>query len=90
MPAIDRFQTFSDTSIGPSRAPFAITPNDSVELGLVPKALYVGTGGTIVLRGLDAAADVIFKNLANGQILDVRAQFVRATGTTASDIVGLA
>ncbi|MEZ5656801.1 MAG: hypothetical protein R3E04_13125 [Sphingobium sp.] len=56
----------------------------------IPKALYVGTGGTVILRGVDSAADVTFKNVANGQILDVQAQFVRATGTTATDIVALA
>ena len=43
----------------------------------------------MVLRGVGGAADVTFKNVANGQVLDVRAQYVRATGTTATDIVGL-
>jgi hypothetical protein len=90
MPGIDRFESFSDTATGPSRAPFAIIPSDSLELVVLPKALYVGTGGTVVLRGLDAAVDVTFRNVASGQILDVRARFVRATGTTAGDIVGLA
>jgi hypothetical protein len=74
----------------PSRAPFAVTPHDTNELGTIPKALYVGTGGNITLRGVGGTADVIFKNVANGQVLDVRAQYVRATGTTAADIVALA
>lgn len=90
MPGIDRFEYFSDTMSGPSRAPFPIVPSDTVELSVAPKALYVGTGGTVVLLGLDATADTVFRNVANGQILDVRARFVRATGTTAGDIVGLA
>ena len=90
MTAIDRFQNFSDTSVGPARAPFAVTPSDTIDLPLVPKAIYVGTGGNVVLRGVDATADVTFKNVASGQVIDVRAQFVRATGTTAADLVGLA
>ena len=56
----------------------------------MPKALYVGTGGDIVLRGVGFTSDVTFRNVASGQILDVRASHVRATGTTAADIVALA
>jgi hypothetical protein len=50
----------------------------------------VGTGGDLVGRAAGSNADVTFKNLASGQILDVRLQYVRASGTTATDIVGLA
>jgi hypothetical protein len=32
----------------------------------------------------------VFKNVANGDRIEVRAAYVRATGTTAADIVGLA
>lgn len=87
--ATDRFQTYDGPATS-SRAPYAVTPSDSVELSVIPKALYIGTGGTVILRGVGAGADVTFKNVANGQILDVAAQYVRATGTTASDIVALA
>ena len=55
----------------------------------VPKALFVGGGGDLVLRGVADAGDVTFKNLAAGSVLPFRAQFVRATGTTASSIVAL-
>jgi len=88
--AVDTFGNFTETVSAPSRRPFAVTPSDSVELTFIPKALYIGTGGTVILRGIDGGEDVTFKNVANGQILDVRAQFVRATGTTAADIVALA
>jgi len=88
--ADDIFHSHSDMPGAPSRAPFSITPHDSNELSVIPKALYIGTGGTIVLRGVEASADVNFVNVANGQILDVRTQYIRATGTTASDIIGLA
>ena len=74
----------------PSSHPVAIVPSDSVPLTATPKALFVGTGGTVVLRTASGAADVTFKNLASGRILPVRAQFVRASGTTAADIVALA
>ena len=86
----DAFSRQADSPEAPSAHPLAIVPSDSLPLVATPKALFVGTGGTIVLRTASGAADVTFKNLASGQILPVRAQFVRATGTTAADIVALA
>lgn len=86
----DAFSRQADSPEAPSARPFAIVPSDAAPLANVPKALYIGTGGTVVLRTASGAADVTFKNLAGGQILPVRALYVRATGTTAADIVALA
>lgn len=86
----DFFQGTTDSLNAPARTAFAIAPSDAVALAVLPKAIYVGTGGTLVLRGIDATADVTLKNVGAGQILDIRAGFVRATGTTAADLVGLA
>lgn len=89
MPA-DPFASQTDAINDPSRAPFAVSPHDANPLPIVPKAFFIGTGGQLTLRGVDGAADVVFKNVASGQILDVRAAYVRATGTTAADIIALA
>jgi hypothetical protein len=86
----DHFDTRADSVFAPSRKPFAITPHDETEVSPLPKALYVGTGGDLTLRGVDAAEDVIFRNVSSGDRIEVRAAYVRATGTTALDIVGLA
>ncbi|WP_375427117.1 hypothetical protein [uncultured Sphingomonas sp.] len=86
---IDSFEFSADHPAGPSRAPFAVAPHDVDPLPILPKALYVGTAGDVTLRGVAASADVVFRNCAAGQILDVRASHVRATGTTAADIVAL-
>lgn len=85
----DNFQTSSDSLIAPANAAFMITPDDVNELSDVTKALYIGTGGDIVLRPQQGTSDVTFRNLQSGSILDVRVSAVRATGTTAADIVGL-
>lgn len=87
---IDPFAQFSDAVVAPAGAPFAVTPSDATPLPVVPKALYVGTAGNVVLRGVAGSSDVTFRNVAAGQVIDVRASFVRATGTTAADIVALA
>lgn len=86
----DSFAQFSDSVIAPACAPFPVAPSDSTPLPVVPKALYVGTAGDVVLRGVNGTSDVTFRNVAAGQVIDVRAGFVRATGTTAADIVALA
>lgn len=85
----DKFANFSDSPIAPSRHCFAITPDDTAVLESVPKALFIGTGGTVTVVCVDGG-EVTFVNLPNAYILDVRASHVKASGTTASDIVGLA
>jgi hypothetical protein len=84
----DPFQSHADAASAPSRAPFAIVPHDTQALEPVPKGIYVGTGGDIVLRGIGAAADVTYRNLPDASYVAVRAAYVRATGTTAADLVG--
>lgn len=74
----------------PARHAFSITPHATNAVQPLPKAVFIGTGGTLVGRPAGSDSDVTFKNLASGQILPVRLQYVRASGTTAADIVGLA
>lgn len=85
----DRFENVNGLA-DPARLAFAITPHATNEVDPLPKAIYVGTGGDLVGRAAGSSADVTFKNLASGQILDVRLQYVRASGTTATNLVGLA
>lgn len=86
----DKFASFSDSPMAPSRHCFAIVPDDTVELTSIPKALYIGTGGSLTLVCVDGGEEVTFANLPNAFILDVRAARIMASGTTATDIVGLA
>lgn len=86
----DPFASYAGALNDPARDAFALVPSDSAALATLPRALYVGTGGTLVVRCVDAAADVTLKNVPAGQILDLRVSHVRATGTTAADLVGLA
>lgn len=71
----------------PSRAPFPIVPDDDDELPLLPKGIYVGTGGDVCLRGVDSDEDVTYKNLPSASYINVRAQYIRATGTTATNLI---
>jgi hypothetical protein len=66
----------------------AITPNDST-LFTQETALYVGTGGTLVVNMWGANEETTFNNVPNGTFLPILVDKVMATGTTASNIVGL-
>jgi hypothetical protein len=84
----DAFQNLSDAPSAPATRVLAIMPHDTNPLVDIPKALYVGTGGSIALQGT-SGTDATLTNVADGSILPIRARFVRATGTTAANIVAL-
>ncbi len=87
---IDFHENAADSPIAPAQRCFAISPHDIALLPLVTKAIYIGEEGDVTLRAKESDQDVTFRNLAAGSMLDVRAVAIRATGTTASAIVGLA
>ncbi|MDJ0979373.1 MAG: hypothetical protein QNI87_12675 [Erythrobacter sp.] len=87
---LDKYERFASSTVTPSEEAFAIVPNDTETLPVVPKFLYVGGAGDVVLRSMNSEVDVIFKNVPAGAHLFVRASHVRATGTTASAIVACA
>lgn len=85
----DRFSTTHNTA-NPAIGAAAVVPHDANELaGGACRGLYVGTGGTIVMRGVGDTADTTWRNVPNGALLPFRAQYVRATGTTAQDMLAL-
>lgn len=86
----DPFASRGSSVMSPSRNPFSVTPHDTNPLSVIPKAIRVGQGGTLVLRGVDASQDVTLINVANGEVVDIRASHIRATGTSCSAIVALA
>ncbi len=85
----DTFQNRADHVSGPATRCVAVTPHDSNALNGIPKGLYVGSGGDVVIEAAPGDAAVTLKNVGDGAVLPVRARVVRATGTTAADIVAL-
>ena len=75
--------------ISAASSAFAITPHASNALTQTVNAIYVGGDGNIACRLKDDSADVTFVGLVAGSILPVQATHVRATGTTATNLVGL-
>ena len=65
----------------------AVTPSDSVDLADLPRELYVGVTGTVVLEMAANGETVTLLAVAAGSRLPYVARKVLATGTTATDIV---
>ena len=85
---MDPFESYTDSLIAPAKHAFAITPDDNADLPTTTKALYIGTGGDLVVRLVDSTQDVTFVAVPSGAILPLRVDAVR-TASTATDIVGL-
>jgi hypothetical protein len=86
-------QFVGDAVLLPARSAFAVTPSDATNYltgeGLqVPKALYVGGFGNIVVQLVGDSGTVTFSNVPAGAILPIRPQRILAA-TTATAIVGL-
>jgi hypothetical protein len=85
----DAFSGVADAPYAPATHAVAIRPDDQTALADIPKGLFVGTGGTITMRGVRGTGDQVWKNVPSGAVLPFRVQYVRATGTTAADLLAL-
>lgn len=72
----------------PAAGGAAITPHDSNELATWSRGIYVGTGGNIAVT-MANGVDVTFTAVPQGVILPIRTKIVKATGTTASNLIAL-
>ena len=86
----DPYRHSVDSPMAPAEKCFAIVPDDATYLPRATKAIYIGEGGDVTLVPVRGDDQVTFRNVPTGFILDVRVKAVRANGTTARDIVGLA
>jgi len=67
---------------GPATRHFSISPSDSADLVVRPRALAFQTDGNAVLRD-EGGVDITYSRYA-GDVLPIRAVRVLATGTTAT------
>lgn len=86
--AADSFNNQNSLINSPATNSAAVTPHDTNTLSPIPRALYVGTGGTVVAKLQADSATVSYVNVASGTVLPIRAILVH-TDTTASNIVAL-
>jgi len=73
----------------PADSGTSITPDDNTDLLQSTRALWVGASGDIEVVLFNDTSSIILKNVPSGTMLPLIVKRVRATGTTATDIVGL-
>lgn len=84
---IERIENYGDKD-DPAYGAIEITPDDGTDLSKPIRGLYIGVGGEVTL--ITAGSETVrFIGLVAGTILPVRSTRVLASGTTATDLVGL-
>lgn len=71
----------------PARKAFAITPSDTIDVEAVPRSIFVGVDGDVAVLMADDTTSLVFKNVSG--LLPIMVKRVLATGTTATDIIGI-
>lgn len=83
----DPYEAFAATPVSPADDAFEITPDDDTDLAVVPKALLIGTAGTLVVIMAGGTAPLPLPVPAGYNPLRVKR--VLATDTDAVGIFGL-
>lgn len=75
----------------PAKNAIVVVPSDVADQGTSYKALYIGGSGDVKCEtvGSTAGSFVTFTGLVAGSILPVRIRKIYATGTTATNMIGL-
>lgn len=72
------------------RSAAAVTPHDSnASITGNPTGLYVGGAGAITCTMKNGSSDVVFSAVPAGATLNIRVSAIKATGTTATNILAL-
>jgi hypothetical protein len=82
----DQHSSFVEGLTSPADNQVAITPSDSTDLAFNSRAIRVGVGGTLVVTPAGGGSDVTY-TVYNGEVLPIRVSRVKATGTTATNLV---
>ncbi len=84
----DDFSTYRPGLGSPYARAEAITPNDSTDLTNSTRAIWIGGAGNVKVDTVEGDTVTLVGALV-GTILPIRARRVYATGTTATNLVGL-
>lgn len=84
----EQFEGRAQDVAAPARRGFSITTSDTTDLTAETRAIYVGAAGDLALI-LSSGDAVTLAGVAGGSILPLRVTRVKATGTTATQLVGL-
>lgn len=88
MDAPEGFESYTSGLDQPAYRWFAVVPNDDDPLEVMPRCLYVGGAGDVVISNRFGDVATI-KSVPAGSFLPVRPDQVLFTGTTATNILAL-
>jgi hypothetical protein len=83
----DKFENYSTALSSPASKAFAITPNDTADLAVSTRGLWIGGDGSVKITTVDGDT-VTLSGCGAGTVVPVRVKRVFATGTTATNILG--
>lgn len=83
-----RYSGRADAISAPAQRGFAITPADGADLAAETRGLWVGGSGDIALV-LASGDEITLAGVVGGSILPLRLRRIKATGTSATQLVGL-
>lgn len=86
--AADIFETKGRDLDSPVESAFDVTPNDSADLAIATRGVYVGVTGNLKVTTVRGST-VTFVGLAAGIIHPIRVERIWSTGTTATNIIGV-
>lgn len=84
----DQFAGNASGLDSPAADGFAITPHDTNELAQRVRGIYVGSGGSVVVKFTATGSTITFAGVPTGSVLPIRAAVV-TTASTATSMVGL-
>jgi hypothetical protein len=84
--AMDLYEGAGSDLLGPAANGAAVAPSDTANLPVASKRLWIGGAGNVSLVTVNGTA-LTYTAVPAGTYLQVRAQQVKATGTTATDII---
>jgi hypothetical protein len=85
----EKYSDRAGSIVAPARHAFAATPSDVTDLSEETRAIYVGGSGDLSVV-MVSGAEAMFAGVVAGTVLPVRAIRIKATGTTATQLLGLA
>ena len=85
---MDKFDSFTSDLVAPAREGAEIVPSDGTDLPHLPRAIWIGGGGSLSMVMADGGT-VQLVGVPAGALLPLRPRRVRATGTSATKLVAL-
>jgi hypothetical protein len=79
----------SDSAMHSANSGFAITPSDESELAIIPRAVYIGGAGDLVVKLIDDEDAITFVGIQAGSLMPIRPKQILDTDTTATAILGI-